>query len=275
METITISKEEFENAMPVGASANEDVFDSIQPAITEQTALVELNILGAEGMEQLEKQTDQLLLKVLKKYICIKAFLSVMRQLDLVLTPSGFGIVSTDKVSPASKQRVDALEGMLRTAERKQFGLLVWMLMGTDWGKTSQGEQCVPYIYGEYDFFKLSGNSAASYQDWAAFLPSVARADEIVRKQIGSDQMDAIMEDFRTRGFSCASVQFIRRFKTFAEFLHNNGTTAACRDQLRNLMRYVEEHIDRYPIYHDSTEYQANHHEDFQNRKESSAYIFG
>lgn len=108
---ITIYKEDFERALPVGVSAHDEVFESVMPAIDSTLDRYCSNMLGEAGIKLVTETDDDSALKFyFKKLVCIDAFLSVLRQLDLVLTPTGFGIVSNDNVSPASKQRVDALE---------------------------------------------------------------------------------------------------------------------------------------------------------------------
>lgn len=50
----------------------------------------------------------------LKVAICSRAAYNAMPHLDLVLTPTGFGIVSNQNTAPASKERVGALREQLR-----------------------------------------------------------------------------------------------------------------------------------------------------------------
>ena len=49
-----------------------------------------------------------------RRCVAIRAMLRVFRQLDIVLTPTGFGVVSTDNVKPASRERVAALRDELQ-----------------------------------------------------------------------------------------------------------------------------------------------------------------
>ena len=108
---ITITKSDFEQALPVGAAANDSVYESVKPVLGRQLAFSNAVLLGVAGMAYLEeKGEDSPLLRWYKQLVCLSAFLSVLRQLDLVLTPTGFGVVSNDNLAPASKQRVDALE---------------------------------------------------------------------------------------------------------------------------------------------------------------------
>lgn len=101
---IAILKEDFERSLPVGASANEEVFAAVYPAIEAGLNNYYEMLLGEPGAQRVESTDESEPLKYyFKMLVCVDAFLSVFRQLDLVLTSTGFGIVSNDTISPASK----------------------------------------------------------------------------------------------------------------------------------------------------------------------------
>lgn len=170
---VTIDKVDFERALPVGASSHEEVYLSVQGAIGEQLVCSTESLLGEAGEKMVDAaENDSPLVLFFKKYVCLSAFLSVLRQLDLVLTPTGFGIVSNDNLSPASKQRVDALDGLLRTERMKALSMTVNLLRSEDWGKTDQAKRYVPYLYDAYAFF-FSATPYRTYQDWTAFQGAI------------------------------------------------------------------------------------------------------
>lgn len=108
-----LTKQDFELALPVGISAHDEVYDAVSPAIATALDNYCSMLLGDVGIKRVtESEEDSQLKRYFNMLVCIDGFLSVFRQLDLVLTPTGFGIVSNDTISPASKQRVDALEGV-------------------------------------------------------------------------------------------------------------------------------------------------------------------
>ena len=112
-----ISQSDFQLVLPVGVSAHDEVYESVAPAIDTAINNYSTMLLGDAGMRLIESADGSTPVEqYFKQLVSINAFLSVFRQLDLVLTPTGFGIVSNETLSPASKQRVDALEGQLRTA---------------------------------------------------------------------------------------------------------------------------------------------------------------
>lgn len=127
---LTITKEEFESVLYVATSKHMEVFESVQPHIENATEDCIEEFFGSFSTDNAK------VIKCAKDYICVDAFLLVFRQLDLVLTPTGFGVVSNQTTSPASKQRVDALETQLRLIREKVKARLINRLTSTeDWAK--------------------------------------------------------------------------------------------------------------------------------------------
>jgi len=274
---LIINKTDFEQALPVGASSHEEVFEKIQPTIDEVKAYYEEKLLGDAGRkiiaDALEENT---LIKFLKRLISFTAFLQVFRQLDLVLTPTGFGIVSNDQVSPASKQRVDALYEQLRTNELRTHAMVVNSLRNAEWGVTEQAVTAIPYLYDEfrffYDYFK-----GATYQDWENMQPSIETADELLRVHISDVQMDELLRVVR-----CNDVDEIKKYSSlisrinrFTEEYSCSGVDALKSEAYRRVIMILESDLDgAFTLYRDSDAYKLNHNVGFTNIKESTGFVF-
>lgn len=155
---IAILKEDFERSLPVGASAHDEVFEAVYPAIEAALNNYYDMLLGEPGAQRVESTDESEPLKYyFKMLVCVDAFLSVLRQLDLVLTSTGFGIVSNDTISPASKQRVDALEGQLRTALCRARAMVVQQLRSEEWGVTEQAQN---FVRDFVDLWAADGDGA-------------------------------------------------------------------------------------------------------------------
>lgn len=112
---LTITKQDFAAAIATPFTAIDDVFNRCQP-------------LFAAAQKSLEKainytvaQIDVANAQMVKDYICLLAFYNELPQMDLILTPTGFGIVSNNTLAPASKERVENLKAntLRRTIETK------------------------------------------------------------------------------------------------------------------------------------------------------------
>lgn len=275
---ITITKSDFESALPVGASSHDEVFESVQPAIKQQLAFSNDALLGVAGMNYMESLgEDSSLLNWYKQLICLSAFLSVMRQLDLVLTPTGFGIVSNDNLSPASKQRVDALEGQLRTQYHKTLAMVLNLLRSENWGATPQARYFIRHIYDEYAYFFTTHKNASS-TDWDAYQQTIEDADEMLRTKMGDRQMDDILDAFR-RGDSNRMEPYRDVMALIVKFTDTwavKGTAALKQPVYRRLMRILdsEDNKEYFKLYRESISYKANHYEPYKNTGDSAGYVF-
>jgi hypothetical protein len=271
---IVITKSDFEQALPVGTSAHDEVFESIEPSLDLQKELIRMNLLGTAGEKMIEDDSKSYLLDTfVKKYVCVSSFLSVFRQLDLVLTPTGFGIVSTQEVSPASKQRVDALEGELRTQKLKIYATLIGLLRSEEWGRSSCAINAIGHVYNEFYFFGNRSYTSLTYQDWNEMIPYIYDADEYLRTRLSDEQMDEVVSAFR-KGKETPYANLINGIIHFTDVFSKNGPDVARMLPLRKILSIVDADLNTYKLYAESTAYQANHHENFKNTKESSAFLF-
>ena len=91
---IEISKEQFEDCILVATSSHSEVYDSVKKHFDGAYNAIKMNFLGEIGEKALDTNED--LKQSVVNAVCLGAFLEVVRHLDLVLTPTGFGIVSND-----------------------------------------------------------------------------------------------------------------------------------------------------------------------------------
>lgn len=104
---IEIDKNTFERVVPAFKTPTGEVFKKVERFVTEAAA--EWDSVMVEGAK-----LSVVIEEKLKVAICSRAAYNAMPHLDLVLTPTGFGIVSNQNTAPASKERVGALREQLR-----------------------------------------------------------------------------------------------------------------------------------------------------------------
>ena len=275
---ITITKSDFEQALPVGAAANDSVYESVKPAIGRQLAFSNDALLGVAGMTYIEERgEDSTLMKWYKQLVCLSAFLSVLRQLDLVLTPTGFGVVSNDNLAPASKQRVDALEGQLRTQYWKTLAMTLNGLRSENWGATDQARHFIDHVYDEYTFF-FETHRNATYTDWDNYKTTIEEAEEMLRTKMGDRQMDDILDAFRRSDPNRLELyrEVIACIIRFTDMWAVKGAATLKQPVYRRLMRILdsEDNQEYFKLYRESASYKANHHDTFKNTKDSAGYVF-
>ena len=275
---ITITKSDFEQALPVGAAANDSVYESVKPAIGRQLAFSNDALLGVAGMTYIEERgEDSTLMKWYKQLVCLSAFLNVLRQLDLVLTPTGFGVVSNDNLAPASKQRVDALEGQLRTQYWKTLAMTLNGLRSENWGATEQARHFIDHIYDEYTFF-FETHRNATYTDWDNYKTTIEEAEEMLRTKMGDRQMNDILDAFRRADANRLEPyrEVISCIIRFTDMWAVKGAATLKQPVYRRLMRILdsEDNQEYFKLYRESPSYKANHHDTFKNTKDSAGYVF-
>lgn len=80
--------------------------------------------------------TDELLAHAYQ-FVCTSAAYEAVPHLDLVATPTGFGVVSNQNVAPASRERVDALREQLRQERSDAYDrLFLALIKDTAWCDT-------------------------------------------------------------------------------------------------------------------------------------------
>lgn len=84
------------------------LFDRLQPFISSAKLWLESEYLGND--EFLSSEHNDIALKI----VVSKAFADAIPSLDLIITPSGFGVINTDNLAPASKERIERLIASLR-----------------------------------------------------------------------------------------------------------------------------------------------------------------
>lgn len=275
----TITKSEFERVLPVGMSSNDNVFEMVLPEVENQLSIFNAGLLGDVGAKMIDAAgTDGILYYNYIRMVVSAAFVAVMRQLDLVLTPTGFGVVSNDNVSPASKQRVDALEGQLRKSEYVSRAIVLMLLRSEEWGETQQAVANIPYMFDEYDFFVIQRNRmSGDVDEWLKIQQLIRDADRHLRMKISDSQMDVLMSAYRKSGDYMSDYQSIISYiKDFHYDWCFGSQTDAMGYPLRKIISTMEnpDAAELYGNYLNSEAYKLNHHETIKNTKDSSAFFF-
>lgn len=117
----------------------------IEPVGSESSVFqkIEVYIVGVESylcykwFSRIENVSEKSL-DIARNFVFYTAFYNALPSLDVVLTPNGFGIVSTSNVAPASKDRVDRMRENMLHHSNNYFSILVESLHDDDvWKKSA------------------------------------------------------------------------------------------------------------------------------------------
>lgn len=269
-----ISKSEFEKFLSVATSSQVEVYEKVAPCLTTAYEECKTDILGHEGTQAAEDGQHEQLTVAVKRWVCLKAFLSIFRQLDLVLTPTGFGVVSTNQMAPASKQRVDALIGQLRDGILVAEGQLLENLFGiSGWGASPQALEKIDNLFFDFRMLRKYQGPAASHLDWQPAQRLIGEADEMLRRKLSNEYMESLLNKVRSGSCEAADLTIIFICRRIIS-MWIAGDQEGVKLKMRRLLATLDANLETYSIYAQHG-YPVNHHENFQNTQHASAFIFG
>lgn len=273
---IIIKREDFERAVPAFRSPTPEVWNKVQRYVAGCTAAWQALITTDATLPDHVAAT-------LATAICLRAAYDAVPQMDLVLTPTGFGIVSNQNTAPASRERVDALRLQLRrdacqledgvllylaahnlmTMLRSRAGSLLWTpSLCTLYGiRTPEGGEV---LREEFDAMATALH-AASARVVDVISPELYAA--LVKRQYAADA--APTPD--TTPAAYAEALLMARQLMAAHVMHGPGIA----DHTRHIINYIEAHADQLDEYRLSPTYQARHTTQYENKQADPSFFFG
>lgn len=178
-----------------------------------QDALVS-DIMGTDIEQQLEKRedADRKLLTLCQRIIAIDAFISCIPELDLILTDSGFGVVSNQDIAPASKERIKNLTDSLKVKLDDGKDRLVTFLLASEQYEGWRGSEefarlsdGLIFTYSEFKDIAVNNNATVAVypKSWTEFLRmnpalNVALTSDVAA-YISPEYADELLEKVRDK----------------------------------------------------------------------------
>lgn len=270
---LKITQVDFEMAVPVAYSKDGFIFEACAPFIESEYIDFRENVLSDVGVECVKVSVA--LPRMVKNAVCVRGFLLAMRQLDVVLTNTGFGVVSTQDTAPASQARVNALEENLRLLVLYHTRNTVYSLRATDeWADTEAAELCIPHLCWNYELMLTYAGYPVAYSNWRAIQPHIFVACKDVAENISPELMSVLVDVERhAHSESRWQRQLIADIQhTVAAFVSPNEPEY--HKGIQRIMQYIERNIDKFPEYRDSDTYKAKHYKGYENTKDSKMFVF-
>lgn len=271
--TTVITKDQFEQAVPAAKEPRGTIFAKLESKINSAIEDIIEDNLGAKGNEVLQSDPNGRLAITVMQLASVDVFLHEMRNLDLVLTNTGFGVVSTNDTAPASKIRVDALDGELRVKWLTLHDEMLKLCFTID-GWYQQGLVVIDSLFCFFGFLKkYAGYQAPISKDWEDVMSVVLATDRWIREKISDEFMGELIAEMATCTLNDANrgiVHQVRRIIGVAI----KGDRQTQYEYLRRLMNTLESDIDSFPTYAGSLAFEVNHFKPYENRKDDSAFHF-
>lgn len=278
MEILTkITKQVFEAFVPAAKMPERN--DSVYGRLSEQFKVVYDRLIQNVVAPSLETELDAEgpLQKEVLRYVCLEAFAQSIRSLDLVLTATGFGIVSTASMAPASKARVDALmdDCRLRAAE-SLCAIVEKMTIRNSWGDTPQARQTIQCLFWHINSFREYTTLPYTADNWQKARGLSITADAFLRKAVSEEYMEELLRKMRSATLDNADIIIMQKCNSFTGGFISSYELDKSPNQHRldDIVEQLETYPASYPVYTASETYKARHGERYRNRKEDPTFFF-
>lgn len=272
-----ITKQVFEAFVPAAKMPEHN--DSVYGRLSEQFKVVYDRLIQNVVAPSLETELDAEgpLQKEVLRYVCLEAFVQSIRSLDLVLTATGFGIVSTASMAPASKSRVDALmeDCRLRAAE-SLCQIIHCMTIRTGWDDTPQARQSIQCLFWHISSLREYTTLPYTADNWQKARGLSITADAFLRKAISEEYMEDLLRKMRSATLDNADIIIVQKCNSFtggfiSSYEFEKGPN---QNRLDDIVEQLEAYPASYPVYTASETYKARHGERYRNRKEDPTFFF-
>lgn len=270
---LKIDQPTFEAIVPAFTNPDGQVFDQLASFLADAQASVELLLDGVEPEGKALQGTVRL--------VCLMAARRAVPQLDLVLTPTGFGVVSNQNTAPASRERVAALLERLRKDESMAVDRLQLELLGTEWAKTPQAVTRVnsllwlPLLMRTYGV-KMPDGREVYYEEYRKLQTELSMAEPYVINIVSSELYEKLVALQRTGNAEDPyGLVMEQARRLLAALLMGRNYPRGPRQLAERLLNTLQRHAALLPEYKNSSTYAAHTFKPYENKKEDSSFFFG
>lgn len=238
-----------------------------EPMVT-MLAGIEYDLLS-DPIDRQEK-----VMRLMAQWVCLTAYHAAIPHLDLVLTATGFGVVSNANVAPASEHRVKALSRRLASHAAECLARLVDELRHfKEWNTLPAAVRWFDSLFWKPEHMRCLGYTEPTMDDFNDNRPGCLQHEKELRVIVSPAFFNELCSAERT-----ASTTQVQRIaidlcrQWVASCCRNDGS---CHDARRALLSFLDNNINEFPIYRDSSNYKANHFKPYENKKDDTCFFFG
>ncbi len=272
---LMITKDIFEQYVPVAKTPerNDSVFARMTKLFPQHYGQL-VNSTVSPGMADRAEKSENVLALIIQ-HVCIETFAENMRSFDLVLTATGFGIVSTQSTAPASQVRVEKLLSQLRIQRMQVHEQLVTELIRMEgWGQTMQAHQCISNLFWQLSNIRNHTSLTLSPENVQAARGKAVTADTHLRNTISTEYMDELLTKWRCNQLNTADCIIVEKCIRFIGDFVSQDQPVPNRMMLDALIQQLEKFADNYPTYKESMLYRSRHAERYKNKREDPTFFF-
>lgn len=267
-----ITREFFNKNCPAALEPSGNIFDAVSAFFSEAESmaagLFDIALLDSLDPEDEPRKIED----AFRRFICLQSLWLAVPHLDLVLTPTGFGVVSSDSLAPASAERVKSLKTALARDAALAFDDLFDMLSVVPaWNTSEKARRFVWTLFPKVqDVADITGEPV-SLMTLPVWMADINGAERDLAGKLSPELLRHLRDGVRCASLSDAEARLVGMIKGYVRaFLKHEA-----HGMDFELLKVVEGDIAEFPAYAESATYKANHFERYENRKNDPCFFFG
>ena len=220
--------------------------------------------------------TDSNNIKILcSRLVVADALRRAIPSLDIVLTPNGFGVVSTSNLAPASKPRVDRLIGSMLSHRDDCIAALLSELVGASkWLTSSQADFFGATLFPDLDIVDAVGGATGSkWEKYLELRPQVIDLEASLAEEWFSPELMSALRTENLRGdLTEKRSEIVRPVKAQVVGYLRSGSFSSRR--LADIVNYIRLNESDFKEWHGSKTAELFAPPVFRNEKKASGYFF-
>ena len=271
MNRLKITQEIFEKHCSSATNSNDTVFMAVEYGFS----LSEQRIATFLGLEVFEELPGNIL-SHFERAVCLDTYAEAIPHLDLVLTSTGFGIVSTSNVAPASADRVNRLSRTLLAAfEDTIDDILSLLRFESAWNDSVAARSLISSVFWSGRQLRRYGFPLAHRSDLVTNATSISTAENKLREFIGDEIMTKLLDSIRTASSTPKELTLLQLIEHVVAANISGCDGTEFKTLLNSVARYLLNNIDSFPEFANSSAYAALKIVRYENKKDDSCYFFG
>lgn len=271
---LKITKDKFESFVLSSTNATSEVFDMITQELQDAECNLSMYVLGDDVYRALGTYNEKVV-KECEKFVCLFAFKNAMPSLDLVLTPTGFGVVSNQNTVPASSDRVAKLAtSIANSLDYCEENIYVLLRGDKVWSESLIAKRVFSTTMWHSRILRVHGYPGANLTLLRTKNVVIATAEEQIKKSISPEFFEELCTSLRLNTQTeLQELPTILIQKAICCLIDANqlGYTL----QITSLLKFLDNNISEFETYKNSSAFEANHFIPYENEKEDSCFFWG
>lgn len=250
------------------------LYDKILPFIDVAEDWLKNNLLGNTVFDKMAE--SETLDPVVPGFIVTDAFAAAIPSLDVVLTPNGFGIVNTNNVAPASKERIERLITSLSNLKGKHLTrLMQYVRKDPDWHDTEQCKWIALSLVQELsDIYYNVPAGAVVYDHWNEFL-RIREIASPIENEIANGWVSPELYHRLAYNMATDNNEDVILTDRLRKVVFNAIRAGFINKRiLDDIVDFIRKSPEKYPEWHNSETSKLFTPPTFENTKEAGGYFF-